>query len=261
MKREEQKRQLESLKNYIGNYSYSAEQIINWVSNCVAFFSSIEVNESIISGFMRTFEEKEKKSGDLMNVSTFIGPFQSLSSGGLYTIRNGNDYWRSGNIHAEMVYINIAFQAAENILNNLEESERLIPKSLINFFKDKPEYSQISSSLELMEQNFENKDAVGLSEKAIALLGSILNLESTLAGKDLSKQMRQIQSTQVLKDKFGVRKEVITALDNSRILRNYLSSHKNIPIEYNVPFAVSLGIAYLVIMFLQITMATGILIK
>lgn len=260
MKIVELKKQLNQLKDFLGTNSHSAKQIIEWVSNCVAFFSSVGVNDSIISGFMRTFEEKkEKSSNSIPTLSKSIGPFEGVLGTSVYSI--GENYWNHRNIHAEMVYINIAFKTAENILNSLEESERLIPKSLISFFKDKPEYSQISSSLELMEQNFENKDAVGLSEKAIALLSSILSLESTLAGKDLSNQMRQIQSTQALMDKFGVRKEVITALDNSRILRNYLASHKNVPIEYNVPFAVSLGTAYLVIMFLQITMATGILIK
>jgi hypothetical protein len=262
MKVEEVKKQYKLLHQFYLTNPHSGSEVIKWVSSCVAFFSSIGVNGSIISGFMRTFEPK---TGSENPLSSTIGPFVSSSGMDRYSLKGTNKYsisssFETGNIYTRTVYIDIAFQTAKNILGSLEESERLIPNSLINSLKSNLQYSQISSSLELMEVNFENKDSIGLATNAISLLSSIFNLEMALAGKPLSNQIRQVKSTKELLIKFGVRPEVLIALDNSRILRNYLSSHKNLPIEYNVPFAVSLGTAYLVIMFLQITMATGVLI-
>lgn len=262
MKSNELKNELNELQDFLQGKTFSASEIIRWVSSCVAFFSSINMNESIISGFMGTFANKaqEIKNNAALFEPSRLGPF-TKNRGNSCFILDRRDLFSPDRIFSDMVYIQIAFTTAENILNSLEDSERLVPKSLIKSFSEKPEYSQIFSSLELLQQNFEARDSVGLASNGIALLGSLLNLEPSIKGKDLSAQLRKLQSDHKLRIKFGVRKEIICALDNSRILRNYLATHKAVPIEYDIPFSVSLGGAYLVIMFLQITMATGEVIK
>ncbi len=261
MAAKELKKQLISLREFLDKDTYSAEEIVDWVSGCVAFFSAIGVSDVIVSGFMKSFEYTEHAAANTMIIfSTNIGPFIGDLDTKVYRKKEDWTYLSKGNIHSETIYLKIAFKTAESIISNFEEAQRLVPKSLVAFFSEKPEFSQIYSSLVLLEQNFKDRDSISLATNAIALLGSILNLETSLVGRDLSNQLRQLQSNASTIAKFGVRGEVIFALDNSRILRNHLASHKNVPIEYNVPFAVALGTAYLIIMFLQITMATGILI-
>jgi len=262
MKTQDLKNQLEKLTKFLGKKEFEGNEIVTWISQCVSFFSLLKVNEIIISGFIEPFKHVDKiknSYGAGYLADTEIGPFVYDETNKKYKLENFSFSWK--NFHKETLPLSIAFVTAKKIIENYEDSEKLIPKSLINFFESKPKFTPIHSSLQLMEQNYEAKDSEDLAANSIALLGSILGLESTLIGKDLSKQISNIKCDKTLLDKFGVRSEVITALDNSRILRNYLTSHKSIPIEYNVPFAVSLGTAYLVIMFLQITMSTGELIK
>ena len=260
MKTQDLKKQLDSLIKFLDKKEFEELEIIEWICNCVSLFTLLKVNGNIISGFIKTFKHVEiMRSAYGYIKDTEIGPFHRLEHKEKYLFGDDGLSWR--NPQKETLYITLAFSTAENIIKNREDTERLIPKSLVTFFKEKPEYSQIYSSLQTMEQNFENRDAEGLAANSISLLGSIFNLEKSLASKDLSKQISNIKADKKLLEKFGVRSEVLTALDNSRILRNHLTSHKTIPIEYDVPFAVSLGTAYLVIMFLQITMSTGELIK
>ena len=259
MKTQDLKKELQKLKNFLDKNSFSDSELIKWVSSSVAFFSKIKMNEPIVAAFLNTFNpEKDGQKKDISSYSHRIGPFVRSFGEQKYVCKH--DYFGVDSVDAKMVYIAVAFQTAETIIQNLEESERLVPKSLLGFFKIDSKYSQIFSSLELMEQNFENKDADGLAKNSLTLLESTLGLELALKGLDLSKQLKKLCANQVILDKFGIRKEIIYALDNSRLLRNQLGAHKDIPIEYDIPFAVALGIAYLVIMVLQITMATGILI-
>lgn len=250
------KSKLRKLQDFL-DQGGSAEHVIAWISECTAFFSSLGMSDSIVSGFMRTFEHE--KTPDLPVLGVDIGPFKGNTSNFL-SLEND---WLSfrGNRHTEKLYIDIAFKTAENIIDSLEESERLISKTLIGFFGGKTEFSNISSSLELMQENFEKQDSVGMALNAIALFENILELEPSLRGLELSKKIGRINADPQLQEKFGTRREVLCALDNFRILRNHLVTHKNIPIEYNVPFAVSLGASYLVVLFLQTTMAAGILVK
>lgn len=253
------KQELEQLKAFGKNEKYRAEQIYNWVSNCVAFFSSIGMNESIIAGFMSTFEDKtERKNTSLVLEPSKIGPFTDHSSG--YVL--SHDIFDDDSVHKKSVYLKIAFTTADKIIENLEDVGRLAPKPLMEFFKGRTDLSHISSSLELMEQNFETKDSAALLDNVITLLESIFGLEPVLAGKELSKQINKVTSDSTLSKKFGdIRPEIFQALHNFRMLRNQLGSHKSVPIQYDIPFAVSLSAAYLAIMFLQLTMATGEVVK
>lgn len=260
MRVEQLKTKLRNLRDFLDQES-PAEHVVAWISECVAFFSSLGMSDSTVSGFMRTFENEKIESSSLLSMPRGnIGPFKRSGAGDSLRLATGFSMF-SGNRHAEQLYIDIAFRTAENIIDNIEDSERLISKSLAGFFSGKTEFSNISSSLEQMQENFEKKDSSSMAFNAIALLENILELEPSLRGLELSKKIGRIIADSNLQEKFGVRKEVLCALDNFRILRNHLVTHKSIPIEYNVPFAVSLGASYLVVLFLQTTMAAGVLVK
>jgi len=254
------KQELEQLKTFVRDEeSYCAEQIYNWVSDCVAFFASIGMNESIITGFMSTFEYKSERLNKSLNLQpSEIGPFTD-KLGGYKLAHSIFDY---DSVHKKSVYLKIAFTTADKIIENLEDVGRLVPKPLLEFFKSRTGLSHISSSLELMKQNCETKDSAALLDNVITLLESIFVLESDLVGKKLSQQINTITNEPTLSKKFGdIRSEIFQAFHNFRMLRNQLGSHKSVPIQYDMPFAVSLSAAYLAIMFLQLTMATGEVVK
>lgn len=255
MKVKKLKQDYRKLYGFLSRKNIGTRDIVDWISDCVAFFSTVKVNESIISVFMDSFKEGEVWDG----LRGHFGPFAATIVG-YYSMKDENSIFKSGNLYGRRVATEIAFRTAKSIILNLEDAERLVPKTLLIYFNENTSYSQIASSLEMMEQNFEKKDAQALAQNSITLLESILDLEQSLVGQDLSNKLRRLCADTTLLDKFGARKEIVHALDNSRLLRNQLTTHKSIPIEYDIPFAVSLGTAYLVIMFLQITMATGILI-
>ena len=68
-----------------------------------------------------------------------------------------------------------------------------------------------------------------------------------------------VRVAEAVREKFGVPKEFCYALNNSRLLRNIKSVHKTRPMRYDIPFLVVLGSAYLIIMFLEMTIATGVI--
>lgn len=261
MKIQQLQTELKDLLGFLEKDSVSDIEVIRWVSHCAAFFTKIHMQESVISSFLGMFAPfplSEKNEGT-PSFASYIGPFVRGSGDGGYSYRK-RSLMSLQSVRARMIYVDVAFETAKVIIEDFEESQQLVPKSLITFFEKQVSYSHIYSSLKLMEQNFVARDADGLSKNSMTLLESILELESTLKGKDLSMKLRNLCADPKLLNQFGVRKEIIHSLDNSRLVRNQLSAHKDIPIEYNIPFAVALGMAYLVVMFLQITMATGILI-
>lgn len=251
------RKELEKLKKFLQEKSSNKARIVEWISSCVAFFSSLKINESIITGFMKTFELKDEDTKTpIILRDQDIGPFKKYGE----TYEFGD--FLSMDVDHEAMYIHIAFKSADNALCNLEEAERLIPKSLLNFFQENAHLAHIAASLELMERAFEEKNPDALLNNAITLLETIFGLEPSLTEKDLSKQINIIKGDPSIQSAFGnIRLEILQAFQNFRLLRNQLGSHKSIAMQYNIPFTVALSAGYLTIMFLQITMSTGSVIK
>lgn len=227
---------------------WTEDEIMSWVSSCVAFFSRIGVNDVIISDFIKFYKPIEEDKGPFSKKRT-MGNFES------------NDVFASYMKVAESYLAEIAFISARSILSRKKEDERLVPGWLINVFNHK-KYSGIKSSLTLIESSYENNDSDGIIKNSIVLLECILDLDNILVKKDaLSKKLRELLSNQALLGNFGVSKEFVVSLDNIRLVRNIKSVHKTRDISYNIPFLVSVNNAYLIILFLEIVTATGILIN
>jgi len=224
------------------------DEIMFWVSDCVAFFSLLKINDVIISDFIKFYKPIEEKEGPFP-IKRIMGNFENKVLSSYYDNV-------AGSYLAE-----IAFNSAKSILSRKQEDERLVPNWLIRIFSDK-KYSGLKSSLVLLETSYENNDSDGIIKNSIVLLECILDLDSTLSKKEtLSKKLRELLSNQILLGNFGVSKEFIVSLDNIRLVRNIKSVHKTKDINYNIPFLVSVNNAYLVILFLEIATATGSIIN
>lgn len=224
-------------------------EIISWVAECVSLFTEIGVNDSIISNFINFFHPRKEDSSGLpmgLGVDHYMGTFK-LSSGGLYVSE-------AGSYLAE-----IGFISARSVLERLSDEERLVPSWLFMYFKENTKYSHISSSLELIEDAYQARNCDSIIKNSRTLLSSILNLEPKLGGRDLGPQLNSIIDGKggVLLSRFGVSKDMIIGLNFSRLIRNTKVDHKDLPMQYNIPFAVAVSNASLVITFLEITMAAG----
>lgn len=265
LKIEQLKSRLEKLEACIdGKKVFRDHELLAWIAASVAFLSEVGVNNEIINGFMRTFEFK--RLGDL-GEKPRIGPFVynydfDNKDGELgYKLESNSLFFGDNKPSRDIFYIRVAFTAAKAKLNREQEEERITPRFLIDSLSQDSKYSHVVSSLELIEQAYKDKSPDGLVKNSTTLLDSILDLDGTLKAKEeVSKKLRVLMTDRGIREKFGVERELIFALNNSRLIRNLRSVHKDRPLKYDIPFIVAVSCAYLVVVLLENTLSHGELI-
>lgn len=253
-------KRIKALEDFINEKAeFDENELLEWISKSTSLFLEIGVNNEIVRGFMKTFEFSPTDRRGIGRIKPDIGPF--TYRGENYRMDSGLFSWSSAMPSQDIFYVRVAFTAAKAILRREQDEERLVPKFMINLLSEENKYPHIVSSLELIEQSYSSRDKDGLVKNSLTLLDTILNLENTIKEKSLSKKLVILINDRLIREKFGVDKELIFALDRSRLIRNHKSVHKNKPIEYDIPFLVAVGCAYLIIMLLEYTIATGEFIK
>lgn len=249
--------QLEKEINYLDNFFekekiFHENKIIEWIAHCVALFSKIKVNNEIISNFLKFFGGfRTKRNETNFGMNSIIYEFGPFSKSQM------TDYYE---LTGSLYYKKIAFTSARAILKSKQEEEKLVPSWLIKNLSDK-KYSNLISSLELIEKSYQDKNADGLVKNSLTLLDSVLNFDSKLKKKEPKGKLNCLIDNENERKKFGVSKDFVTALNNNRVIRNEEVIHKDLPLKYNIPFLVSLSFAHLVLLFLEITITTGKIIK
>ena len=147
---------------------HTEDEIIEWVSKCISVFSGLGINEVIVSKFIEYF------SPDILNESIINGRKKMGNfEGRLYF----SDKYSKVN---ESYLIDIAFLTAKSILGRLSEEERLVPSWMLRELANNKEYSNIYSSLELIEKNYTDKDSDGIIKNSLSLLENVLDLDDDL---------------------------------------------------------------------------------
>lgn len=229
------------------------------------FFSKLKINNLIITKFIDfywpKYIEEETEESKLLSSQTLIPRTYE-------TKRKLGNYDATTTPHClkecDSYLATIAFLMANENITKMEEELKIIPSWLIREFEDKKTYSNILSRLILIEKNYENKDADAILKNSITLLENILDLNTEVERKgNISKKIKYLmgkENNEQLK-KFGVKKEFMEAFNNFRIIRNTESVHTEASIKYDIPFLVAVSNAYLVILLLKFTLATGELIS
>lgn len=270
IKVEQFKKKLEKLEKFIDNKEvFKEHELIEWIAACVSFFTEIGINNEIIRGFMKTFEFELPDENERLFSNAFrhkkIGPFkynidtEHKELG--YEINSNSDFEFNKKPSKDIYYVRIAFVAAKAILQKEQREERIVPKFLILALSKNKKYSNLISSLELIEKSYQDKNADGLVKNSLTLLDSILNFDSKLKLKKPKGKLNCLIDNEDKRKKFGVSKDFVEALNNNRVIRNEEVMHKDLPLKYNIPFLVSLSFAHLVLLFLEITITTGKIIK
>ena len=255
-------KRLHKLEDYLNSKSeFEEQEVALWVASCVDLFCELELNDQIVQGFMKTFEFEPEEDASFvfsrsMSETRKMGPLKKTghSHGHLYISLRSQ---QSDKIY----YAKIAFTVARTTISKIAEQEDIIPKWLLTTFKGKTTHQNIASSLELLQKAILAKDADGVIKNSGTLLENILDLETALKPKDLSQKLKALFADESMRTRFGIQKEFVFALDNSRLVRNQKVIHKSRSLKYEIPFLIAITGAYLVVMLLEFTISTGKLIS
>ncbi|MEZ4210936.1 MAG: hypothetical protein R3B39_01400 [Candidatus Paceibacterota bacterium] len=227
----------------------SGDDIRNWIALCVVYFTEVGVPENIINYFLSKLEYYREKAGkkddyygvvsgyelgdqeELMyNFNVGIGPFifDNIRNGYIVSNKIKINRLLSGLKQVDntkMTPILVSFKVAENIIENYEDEERVIPKVLLEQF-DTEKNQGIHLSLESIQNSYEDRDAKKMLSSVITATDLVFGLIPELkAGDKISKKINKIFSDNNICEKYSINLEILWGLNNSRIIRNY-DSHK-----------------------------------
>jgi len=240
-------KELEALEGFLDEDVHFEDEIIHWVSSCAEFFLRVGLNDIVISAFINFYLLKKEKR------NTGILSYQVKKMGNFEVGELSYAYEKI----EESYMAKVAFTIARGILKQKEEEERLVPIWIIRQLSNENIYQNIVSSLELIEENYQDKNADGLLKNSITLLENILDLDTELSGEKLNKKIKELIKNDEKKELFGIGKEIVFALDNSRLVRNIKGVHKTRPMKYDIPFLIAVSNAYLVILMLEMALSCG----
>jgi hypothetical protein len=229
-------------KEFFEKKSWTMTELTEWFTEVLILFDTIKVNSEIISSFSTLFNSHLIRSNGESSVFTILGD-QTL-------------ILKNASVH--IMNIKNAFQYAYKKIELMEEEERLVPKFVMEFFESGDKYGAIYTALSSIEKAIIEKNIVSLESSSNTLLDSVLGRVEELTGMDLSKKLRKLNSDPGLLDKVSMRKEMLIALDNSRVIRNLELIHPKENIRQTIPYICAISYAYLVILQLKIMMNVGI---
>lgn len=262
------------LLSFLNKEKATGSEIRNWVADCVVYFSEINLQQNIINNFINKIEfyEKEEFEEDTMDLSsvydihklkktktkikTGIGPFPFAKDEDGYIIsKNNNRLSPEYSDTTQMTIIFIAFKVAEKILDNYEDEERIIPKYLLNEL-NKKETQDIYLSLKSIQTSYETRSSKNILAFVVTTTELICKLIPELNDKKyLSDKLNKIYSNETIIKKYNLNKEVIWAINNSRIIRNY-DIHSPKKANHTTIYEV-VGYCHLLILFISSLLASG----
>jgi hypothetical protein len=222
---------------------FEESEIYDWIAECSSLFSEVEVNQAVINNFLKFFEFSTKEEED--GLVKRIGPFVTVG-------RRSKIYGLSSIF--DFKYSKIAFRCARVNLDKLIEEERIVPIWLLDGLSSNNYTKNLYSSLELVENCYQKRDKNGMIMNTNNLLDSVLNLDEDLKNSGKNSLCKKFDL--LLKDgnklsKLGVSKDIVSALNSFRLIRNKKVVHADSPLRHDIPFLVAVSFAYLTIFFLE----------
>lgn len=266
----------ELLKFIENNNIVTDDQIRDWIAKCIVYFTEIGVQPNIIDYFLSKIEYHKEKAGkklsylitpgiynnedeeDKYKYETGIGPFTFSSASGGYIVKDGVNRLELEPKQVDrtkMTPILVAFKVAENIIENYEEEERIIPKTLLKEFN-----TERTQGIHLSMKSIQNAYSKRNIENILAALITTTNLTCELIPeldqiRDLGPKLKKIYETKSIYDKYNINREIVWALNNSRIIRNY--NIHNPKKENHTTLYEAVGFCHLLVLFLTSMLSSG----
>ena len=226
------------LFNFLDNKKATGEEIRTWISDCVAYFTEIKMQPNIITYFIERFDYYDKivelENNEKILAPIYegyhdnrkktkheigIGPFPFDGDG--YIIKDNNNRLSPKFANkGQMTMISVAFKVAEKLIDDYEDEERIIPKYILNEFNT-TKNQKIYISLKSIQESYEKRSSKNILAPIITTTELVCKLIPELDNqKELSKKINKLYSDKLIYEKYKIDKEVIWALNNSRIIRN-----------------------------------------
>jgi hypothetical protein len=255
--------------------THKESEIIDWISECINVFYEIGVDSVIIRHFLNYFSlgstdvevrddfrklfNRSKEFEKVKNIGPFFEIMEDESDFDPNGLRVGTGEY---SLRGSFYYAKVAFSSARNVLNNKIEERRIVPSWLAECLLENNDVSQLTTSLELIENKYKQRDSHGLTTESVTLLQSVLNLDPDLAKKNrLGGKLNSLIEDKEKRKKFGTSKDLIMGLNCERIIRNEKVIHKDTPLKYELPFMIATSFAYLVLFFVECAILNGKIIK
>jgi hypothetical protein len=249
----------------------TGNEIRDWVADCVVYFSEVNIQENIINNFINKLDYYEvKKVEDKNNLQTDyifnihkeekdnlisgIGPFPSVENGYVITFNNNRLSPKYAD-KTQMTIIFIAFKVAERILDNYEEEETIVPNYILEEFNTE-KTQDIYLSLKSIQTAYEKRSSKNIVTPIVTTTELVCKLIPELVNKrDISEKLNKIYSDEKILKKYMINKEIVWALNNSRIIRNYDIHYPKK--ENHTTLYEAVGYCHLLILFISSLLASG----
>lgn len=220
-----------------------------WLNECLAIFEFLGISETILEKFILRFDPAQSKSHSYQIKANIGEVTESI-------------HQNSKEINSIEFYRQLVFRVAYKKLALFKEEERLVPSWLITTFSESMKYPNFATLLSAVQDAYAVKNPNLLCINSITLLDNILNLSDEIKDKrKIGQKITPLIENKELREKFGISEDMAKSLNCSRIIRNEKIIHSTANIKNDIPLLVAVGFAYLVIFFLEITLATGELIN
>lgn len=247
----------------------TGEQIRNWIADCIVFFSELKMENYIVEFFLSKLDFVEKQTTMKRNSWEFnpaglplneiyidhitIGPFTWSERG--YSITDDNRLTGTRGGRPQLTPIIVAFKIAEHIVENYEDEERVIPKTILNQFENLGNKA-IYLSLKGIQDSYNSKDTKGMLSSLITATDLICGLIPELKGKnEIKKKLDKIYSDATILSRYTINNEYIWALNNSRLVRN--CEEHNPKIENHTTLFECVSYCHILVLFTSSLIASG----
>lgn len=220
------------------------DEIVDWVSSCYELFTIVSVSEKIIENFITDTDLAVNKRTD--------------GKMGIFTLLDNTIIWKKSDL--PWFRTNLAFKVAENKIRELVAEKKIVPQWLLDTLKSNEKLALVYTLLLAVENAYENNDSKALTTASNTLLEQVLNYDEDLKEKDkIGKKIQALVDNDKKRKKFGATKDLVCGLNNSKVIRNESVVHPKTDKIYNTPLLIATSYAYLVVMFLILSLNSGVI--
>lgn len=237
------KQELERLEKFVTEATtLSRQDIIRWVGECTSVFVFLNVPHLVVQGFINTFESYVSKDKYPSEISVWLD-----SNSAQNRIKN-------------FLYTNVAFEIAKANIQKLSEQEGLVKLALINLLRNDTRALNIVAGLESMEKAYQSNDADSLVLHAQSVLELTCNIPQKLSKLDnIDKKLVEVKNNSQMRRLFGTQDWLLNCFINIyKPIRNKMVMHKKTILPYTspVPMSVAVGYSFLVLIFIDMALAS-----
>lgn len=251
-----------------GKKKATGDEIRAWIADCIVHFTEIKMEQNIVAYFLSKLEYSEKEVvkenfGSVTipgpvpkDTEISIGPFVfDYENGDGYIIKASHRLNIKTGGRTQMTPILVAFRVAENIISNYEESERLIPLTLINEFNTEKNQG-IFIALKSVQNSYEKRNVENMLTPLITATDLVCDLVPEMSRlTNVSKKIKKFYETKSLHSKYNINKEILWALNNARIIRNF--DIHNPQKENHTTLYEAVGYSHILVLFINSLLASG----